>query len=92
LSTVAVAHSGEVLAGGGTPAETALAMTEGFQTAFLVALAIAVLGALLAMVLLRRQDETEDRAIEAARTVTPCPPTRASPVPVPDGSAAADEG
>jgi MFS family permease len=81
LSTVAVARTEDVLAGAGGQADTALAMTEGFQTAFLVALGIALLGALLALLLLRRQDTTENAAIEAARQVTPCPPTRASAVP-----------
>jgi hypothetical protein len=56
-------------------------MTEGFQAAFLVAFAIALLGALLALVLLRREERTEDAAIEAARAITPCPPSRASAVP-----------
>jgi MFS-type transporter involved in bile tolerance (Atg22 family) len=44
LSTVAVARTEDVLAGPGTPASTALAMTEGFQVAFLMALGIAGLG------------------------------------------------
>jgi predicted MFS family arabinose efflux permease len=74
LSTVAVARTEDVLAGSEPPASTALALTEGFQTAFLVALGIAVLGALLALVLLRRRDNAEGAAIEAAREVTPCPP------------------
>jgi EmrB/QacA subfamily drug resistance transporter len=81
LSTVAVARTEDVLAGPGTPASTALAMTEGFQVAFLVALGIAGLGALLALVLLEREDEAEDAAVEAARQVPPCPPARASGVP-----------
>jgi EmrB/QacA subfamily drug resistance transporter len=80
LSTVAVARTEHVLAAPDPPASTAAAITEGFQTAFLVALGIALLGALLALLLLRREDKTEDAAIEAAREVTPCPPTRASPV------------
>jgi EmrB/QacA subfamily drug resistance transporter len=81
LSSVAVARTEDVLAGPDPPASTALAMTEGFQTAFLVALGIAVLGALLALVLLRRPDKAQDAAIEAARQVTPCPPGRASGLP-----------
>ena len=80
LSTVAVARTEGVLAGPDRP-DTALALTEGFQTAFLVAFGIAVLGALLALVLFQRQDKTEDAAIEAVRRATPCPPTRASGVP-----------
>jgi MFS family permease len=81
LSTVAVARAEDAIAGSDQPVSTALAMTEGFQTAFLVALGIAVLGALLALLLLRRPDQTEAAAIEAARQVTPCPPARASGVP-----------
>jgi MFS family permease len=80
LSSVAIARTEDALAGAG-PADTARAMTEGYQTAFLVALGIAVLGALLASVLLRREDEAADAAIEAARGITPCPPTRASALP-----------
>jgi EmrB/QacA subfamily drug resistance transporter len=80
LSTVAVASTENVLAGPDPPASTAAAVTEGFQTAFLAALGIALLGALLALFLLRGEETAEDAAIEAARRVTPCPPTRASPV------------
>jgi hypothetical protein len=81
LSTVAVARTEDVLAGGGPSADPSLAMTEGYQTAFLVAFGIAVLGALLALVLFQRRDMTEDAAIEAVRRAAPCPPTRASGVP-----------
>jgi hypothetical protein len=56
------------------PVDPVLAMTEGFQTAFLVVLGIAVLGALLAALLFRRQEGIEDATIEARR-VPPCPPT-----------------
>jgi EmrB/QacA subfamily drug resistance transporter len=80
LSTVAVARTENVLAGPDPPASTAAAVTEGFQTAFLAALGIAVLGALFALFLLRGEERAEDAAVEAARRVTPCPPTRASPV------------
>jgi predicted MFS family arabinose efflux permease len=80
LSTVAVARTNDVLAGADPPAPTAVATTEGFQTAFLAALGIAVLGALLALVLLRPDHEAEDTAITATRTVTPCP-GRASGMP-----------
>jgi EmrB/QacA subfamily drug resistance transporter len=73
LSSVAVARTNDVLAGDDPPASTALAMTEGFQTAFLAALGIAVLGALLASVLLRREDKATDAALEATRRATPCP-------------------
>jgi hypothetical protein len=57
------------------------ALTEGFQTAFLVALGIAALWAALALVLFRREDETKKAAIEAVRRAAPCPPTRAGGVP-----------
>jgi hypothetical protein len=40
-----------------------------------------VLGALLAALLFRRQEKTEDATIEARR-VPPCPPARASGLPV----------
>jgi EmrB/QacA subfamily drug resistance transporter len=81
LTTVAVARTEDVLAGAGQPDSTALALTEGFQAAFLVAFGIALLGALLALLLLRREDTTEDAAIEAARDIAPCPPTRTSALP-----------
>jgi EmrB/QacA subfamily drug resistance transporter len=81
LTTVAVARTEDVLAGPDEPASTAFALTEGFQAAFLVAFGIALLGALLALLLLRREDRTEDAAIEAARDITPCPPTRTSALP-----------
>jgi EmrB/QacA subfamily drug resistance transporter len=78
LTSVAVARTEDLLAGPDPPSAP-LAATEGFQTAFLVALGIALLGALLALALLRRED-AEDAAIEAVRQVTPCPPNRSSPV------------
>jgi EmrB/QacA subfamily drug resistance transporter len=80
LSSVAVARTEDVLAGPDPPGSVALAMTEGFQSAFLVALGIALLGALLALVLLPRRDKTEAAAIEVVQETTPCPPTRTSPV------------
>jgi EmrB/QacA subfamily drug resistance transporter len=89
LSTVAAVRTNDVLAGDDAPASTALAMTEGFQTAFLAALGIAVLGAVLALVLLRR-DGAKDAAIEATRRVAPCP-GRASGIPVLEGASAEAE-
>ena len=79
LTTVAVARTEHLLAEPDPPSAT-LALTEGFQSAFFVALGIALLGALLALALLRREDKTEDAAIEPVRKVTPCQPNRASPV------------
>jgi EmrB/QacA subfamily drug resistance transporter len=81
LSSVAVARTESVIAGADQPVDTALAMTEGFQTAFLVALGIAALGALLALVLFGRQGEIEDASVEAAHRVSPCPPIHGSGVP-----------
>jgi hypothetical protein len=80
LSTVAVARTDDVLAGADRPVDPALAMTEGFQTAFLVALAIAVFGALLAALLFGRQERTEDATTDARR-VPLCPPAHASGLP-----------
>jgi MFS family permease len=81
LSTVAVARTEDLLAG--PEASTALALTEGYQTAFLVGLGVALLGATLAL-LMRREGETEDAAIKAAQAISPCPPARASAVPALD--------
>jgi EmrB/QacA subfamily drug resistance transporter len=80
LTSVAVARTENVFAGPDPPASAAVAMTEGFQTAFLVGLAMALLGAFLALVLLPQRDKTEEAAIEVVRETTPCPPTRTSPV------------
>jgi hypothetical protein len=57
-----------------------VALTEGYQAAFLVAFGIALLGATLAL-LMRREGETEDAAIKATEAIAPCPPARASAVP-----------
>jgi EmrB/QacA subfamily drug resistance transporter len=76
LSSVAIARTEDALAGG--RADAAVAMTEGFQAAFLVALGIAMLGALLALGLFGREEKTEEAAIEIAHPRPPCPPARAS--------------
>lgn len=55
LSTVAVSRTAELLARDGQPVEPLRAMTEGFQSAFVVAVGFAVLGGLLALLLFRRQ-------------------------------------
>jgi EmrB/QacA subfamily drug resistance transporter len=81
LTSVALARTDAVIARTGQPVDTALAMTEGFQTAFLVALGIAALGALVALALFGRKGATEDATIEAAQRVSPCPPVHASGVP-----------
>ncbi|MGH2822913.1 MAG: MFS transporter [Thermoleophilaceae bacterium] len=80
LSTVAVARTDHVLAGADQPLDPALAMTKGFQSAFLVAFGVAMLGALLALLLFWRQDKAEEDVIHATRRPTPCP-GRASGVP-----------
>jgi hypothetical protein len=80
LTSVALARTDAVIARAGQSIDTALAMTEGFQTAFLVALGIAALGALVALALFGRKGAAED-AIEAAQHVSPCPPVHASGVP-----------
>jgi MFS family permease len=85
LSTVAVARTEDLLAGPET--STAVALTEGYQTAFLVALGIALLGAMLAL-LMRR--EVEDAATKAAVAISPCPPARASAVPALEAGRGAD--
>jgi EmrB/QacA subfamily drug resistance transporter len=79
LTSVALARTDAVIAGSDQPVDRALAMTEGFQTAFLVALGIAALGALVALALFGRKGAAED-AIEAAQRVSPCPPVHASGV------------
>jgi MFS family permease len=81
LTSVALARTDAVIAGAGQPVDTALAMTDGFQTAFLVALGIAALGAVVALALFGRKGATEDATIEAAQRVPPCPPVHASGVP-----------
>jgi EmrB/QacA subfamily drug resistance transporter len=81
LSSVAVARAENVIAGADRPVDRALAMTEGFQTAFLVALGIAALGALLALVLFGRRGEAEETTIESAHQVSPCPPIHGGGVP-----------
>jgi EmrB/QacA subfamily drug resistance transporter len=82
LTSVAVARTESAVAGASEPIDTASAMTEGFQTAFVVALAIAVLGALLALALFGRKGVTEEVTIEAAQRVPPCPPVHAGGAPV----------
>jgi hypothetical protein len=59
LSTVAVSRADDALSGVGREAEMRT-MTEGFQTAFAVAVGLAALGALLAALLVRPQAVVED--------------------------------
>jgi EmrB/QacA subfamily drug resistance transporter len=81
LTSAALARTDAVSAGARQPVDTARGMTEGFQTAFLVALGIAAIGALLALALFGRKSETRDATIGAAQRVSPCPPVHASGVP-----------
>jgi EmrB/QacA subfamily drug resistance transporter len=84
LSSVAVARTGDVLSGPDQPVAAALAMTEGFRTAFVVALVLAAVGAGVAVLLLGRRGEGDGRAIDAVRKVTPCPPAPVSALPAID--------
>jgi MFS family permease len=81
LTSVALARTDAVIAGARQPVDEALAMTEGYRTAFLVALGIAALGAVVALGLFGRKSETDEARIEAAQRVSPCPPVHASGVP-----------
>jgi MFS family permease len=57
LATIANSRTDEVMAsGGGSPAALPNALTEGFQSAFLGGAAIAVLGLVLTLVLIRGRD------------------------------------
>ncbi len=71
LSTAAVSRTDDLLMGP-NPAP-AVAMTEGFQTAFLVGFAIASLGAVCTLVLSGRPGKEEEAAVPSARRVPPCP-------------------
>ncbi len=68
LSSIATSRTNAV-AGGGRPDATAL--TEGFQTAFLVGAGFAVTGAILAAVLISSRDSREQ--VAAAREGQPSP-------------------
>jgi MFS family permease len=81
LSTVAVARSDEILTSANQPVDPAVATTEGFQSAFLVAVGIASLGAVFALSLFGRKERAEQEvAIVAARPAPPCP-GRATAIP-----------
>ncbi|MGH2982783.1 MAG: MFS transporter [Solirubrobacterales bacterium] len=77
LSTVAVSRTDHVLASAELPVDSALALTEGFQSAFLAGFGIAALGAVLVLLLFRHEDKAEETVVPPA---TPCP-GRASAVP-----------
>jgi drug/metabolite transporter (DMT)-like permease len=74
LTTVALARTDDVLASANQPVDPAFATTEGFQSAFLVAGGIALLGVVCALSLFGRREEAEEEAAEvAARPAPPCP-------------------
>jgi hypothetical protein len=80
LSSVAVARTNDVVASTNQPVDSGFAMTEGFQSAFLVGSGIAVLGAVCALALLGRKEMVEAAAIPDTRQAPPCP-GRATGVP-----------
>jgi EmrB/QacA subfamily drug resistance transporter len=82
LSTVAIARTDDVVGNTNQPVDPAFAMTEGFQSAFLVAFGIASVGAVCALSLFGRKESAEEQAaIIAARLTPPCPgPATAVPV------------
>jgi EmrB/QacA subfamily drug resistance transporter len=65
LATVANSRTDDVLGVGGTAAEKANALTEGFQSAFLGGAAIAVLGLIATLVLIRGADSRAHVALNA---------------------------
>jgi EmrB/QacA subfamily drug resistance transporter len=68
LTTVAVTHAGDLVAGAGRDAELQ-EPTEGFQTAFAVALGIAALGVVLALALFRPRPTIGSEVLAADATV-----------------------
>jgi EmrB/QacA subfamily drug resistance transporter len=68
LATIANSRTDDVLAGaGGDPAALPRALTEGFQAAFLGGAAVAALGLVLTLVLIRGRDSRAHRALDAER-------------------------
>jgi EmrB/QacA subfamily drug resistance transporter len=68
LATIANSRTDDVLAGaGGDPAALPRALTEGFQSAFLGGAAVAALGLVLTLVLIRGRDSRAHLALEAER-------------------------
>jgi EmrB/QacA subfamily drug resistance transporter len=67
LATVANSRTDDVLAGsGGDPGALSNALTEGFQSAFLGGAAIAAVGLVLTMILIRSEDSRAHLALESA--------------------------
>lgn len=66
LLTVAVSRAEDISAGAGQATDPSLAMTEGFQFAFLVAVGIAAIGGLLALLMLGRGEEKTDEGVKKA--------------------------
>jgi EmrB/QacA subfamily drug resistance transporter len=67
LATVANSRTEDVLAQGGGPGTLPVALTEGFQAAFLTGAGFAVLGIVLGLVLIRSTDSRAHAAIGDAR-------------------------
>jgi EmrB/QacA subfamily drug resistance transporter len=82
LSTVALSRTDDLLSGSES-VDPATALTEGFQSAFLVGFGIAAVGALCVVALFGRREKAEvtgEGAVPAAGRAPPCP-GRASAVP-----------
>jgi hypothetical protein len=74
LATVANSRTDDVLAGaGGDPAALPRALTEGFQSAFLGGAAVAALGLVLTLVLIRGRDSRAHLALDAERPAEAAP-------------------
>ena len=67
LATIATSRTDDVLAQGGSAAAVPNALTEGFQAAFLGGAAFAVLGGVLALVLIKSRDSRAHVALERDR-------------------------
>jgi EmrB/QacA subfamily drug resistance transporter len=74
LATVANSRTDDVLArAGGDPAALPRALTEGFQSAFLGGAAVAALGLVLTLVLIRGRDSRAHMALDAERPAEAAP-------------------
>ena len=80
MSTAAVARTENLLAGPDPPTSAQPRPDRGLPDGLPGRACDRGVGALLALLLLRREGKTEEAAIEVVRQVTPCAPNRASPV------------